>query len=171
MKKLNLIFPFLKILITKPSVIFKSLYHTVINYNRQQFVINEFGLKNGLPEVDLFTLFPKVEATIKPFSFLYGASMPIDMALLKMLAEKFNGQCDFMEIGTWRGESISIVAPVCNTCTSLSLGDEDMRRFGFNERMIGMQRFYSKNIKNITHISGNSLTFDYSTLNKKFDLI
>lgn len=171
MKKINLVFPFLKILFTKPSVILKSLFHTVINYNRKQFVINEFGLANGLPEVDLFDVAGEIDVTIKPFSFLYGASMPIDMALLKILAQKFNGNCNYMEIGTWRGESISVVAPVCNTCTSLSLGDDDMRRFGFSERMIGMQRFFSKDYKNIEHISGNSLTFDYSKLNRKFDLI
>lgn len=170
MKKIQLIIPFIKILFTRPSVIFKALYHAVINFDRQKFVENKYGLKNGLPELDLLELFPVFNGTVSPFTHLYGTSLPIDMLILKSLAQKFT-VCDYMEIGTWRGESIANLSPVCNQCVSISLSDDDMRRFGFSEKHIQVQRFFSKDLINVKHIEANSRIFDFHSLDQKFDLI
>lgn len=104
MSKAGLIAPLLKIAFTKPSVIFKSLYHTVKNDKCKNIVTEKHGFKNGLPVVDLLDLFPVVNESIESYSCLYGTSEPSDLALLKLLAKRFNGNCRYLEIGSWRGE-------------------------------------------------------------------
>ena len=46
-----------------------------------------------------------------------------------------------------------------------------MLRMGLAKEYVGLHRFFSKNFKNVEHIQQNSSTFDFKTLNKKFDLI
>ncbi|MEI7801544.1 MAG: class I SAM-dependent methyltransferase [Bacteroidota bacterium] len=170
MKKIKLIFPLLQLLFTKPSVLLKALYHAVINQNRRDHVINKYGLKDGLPEVNFLDVFSSFNGEVNTHSLLYGTSMPIDMAVLVEFAKRFN-ECDYLEIGTWRGESLVNVAPHCNSCVSVSLSDDEMKQFGFNEKYVLVQRFFSKDLKNVKHIGANSRTFDFHSLNQKFDLI
>jgi len=171
MNKIKLIVPFLKLLLSKPSLVLKSLFHTVNKEKARNIVREKYGFINGLPQINILDLFPGLNETVEPVTFLYGTSMPIDFVLLKSLAKQFNGNCDFFEIGTWRGESIAAVAPVCRSCTSLSLGDEDMKRIGWGGKFLEVQRFFSKGFINVAHINGNSQTFDFSKMNKRFDLI
>ncbi len=170
MKKIKLIFPLLQLLLTKPSVILKALYHAVTNQNRKDHVTNKYGMKQGLPEVNFLDVFPSFNGEVKVHSLLYGTSMPIDMAVLVELAKRFKN-CDYLEIGTWRGESLVNVSPYCNSCVSVSLSDVEMKQFGFNEKYTRVQRFFSKDLKNVKHIGANSRTFDFNSLNQKFDLI
>ena len=170
MKKIKLVFPFLKLLLTKPSVILKALFHAVNENMRKQQVIDKYGLKNGMQEVDFLEVFPQFKGEVEVHSLLYGTSMPIDMAVLVEFAKRFNG-CDYLEIGTWRGESLVNVAPHCNSCVSVSLSDDEMKQFGFNEKYVRVQRFFSKDLKNVKHVGANSRTFDFHSLNQKFDLI
>lgn len=169
MKKTGLIFPFLKILFTEPSVIFKSLYHTVNIWSSRKSVIKNFDGKKGLPEIDLLELFPGFDETVNPFSHLYGTSLPVDLAVLRKLAKRFDS-CEYLEIGSWRGESLANVSPLCKRCVSVSLSGEEMRNMGMNEKMIQMQKFFSRKLSNIEHIEANSRVFDFSPLGK-FDLI
>lgn len=170
MKRLSLILPFVKILFTKPSVILKSLYHAVINSNRKDHVIQKYNLKNGLPQIDILDLLPNLHETIENYTLLMGTSHPIDMVILKQLAKKIT-DCNYFEIGTWRGESISNVASVAKKCVSLSLSDKEMHELGYGEKFTRVQRFFSKSCTNIEHIEANSKTFDFKSLNQKFDLI
>ncbi len=169
MERKKLILPFLKALFTKPSVILKSLYHGMVPYDRKNYVIKNFDKGAGLKEVDLLDLFPSFNEVVEPFSHLYGTSLPIDLAILKKLAKQLP-DCEYLEIGSWRGESLANIAPHCKRCVSLSLSDDEMRAIGLNENVIAMQRFYSKNIPNVTHLEGDSTKFDFSKLGK-FDLI
>lgn len=169
MKRSALILPFFKYLFTRPSVIMKALYHGISAADRQDYVVNRYGLKNGLPEVDLLELFPGFNETVNNFTHLYGTSLPIDIALLKRLAAS-TPDCDYFEIGTWRGESISNIAEVAKFCVSLSLSDAEMHKIGYGTPFTKVQRFFSKNLPNVRHIEGNSITFDYSRIGK-FDLI
>src|SRR5882757_4344146 len=105
MNKFGLLFPLLKILFTKPSVILKSLYHTVINTNRKDYVVKKHGLANGLPQLDILDLFPGLDETIENYTNLIGTSLPIDIVILKQLAKRYP-DCSYFEIGSWRGESI-----------------------------------------------------------------
>ena len=49
--------------------------------------------------------------------------------------------------------------------------DEEMLQMGLPEKYVGLHRFFSNKLKNVLHIQKNSTTFDFKTLNKKFDLI
>lgn len=157
-------------LLFKPSIILKSLFHSVTNETKRELVIRKHGSGNGLPVIDLLDLFPSFSIEISPYTFLNGTSTTIDIAILKLLASSFP-ECSYLEIGTWRGESIANVADVAKECVSISLSDDEMRKMKFPEKMIQVQRFFTKVKKNIYFIEHNSTTYDFSKLNKKFDLI
>jgi len=166
----KLILPFFRILLTKPGIILKSLFHGVNNTLMQEKVVKTAKIPKGFPSVDILDLLPDFNVKISNYSFLNGTSTPIDIALLKALAGTFK-DCSYLEIGSWRGESIANVADVAKECVSISLSDKEMHAIGFGERFTNMQRFFSKGKTNIQYIHHNSLTFDFSKLNKKFDLI
>jgi predicted O-methyltransferase YrrM len=170
MKRSELIIPFFKILLTKPSVILKALYHAIGAENRKDYVLNKYGLKDGLPCIDVLDLLPGLNEKVDRYSYLHGTSLPIDIAILKGLAGTFK-DCAYLEIGTWRGESIANVAAVAKECVSVSLSDDEMRAIGWGDKFIRMQRFFSKDFSNIQYITQNSRTFDFNSLGKKFDLI
>jgi predicted O-methyltransferase YrrM len=96
--------------------------------------------------------------------------MPTDLALLRSLCVKHDVK-DYLEIGTWRGESVANVAACGASCVSVNLPDAEMRAMGLDERYIGMHRFFSEKLSNVQHIQANSHHFDFTSLNKKFDLI
>jgi predicted O-methyltransferase YrrM len=170
MERKKLIIPFLKYLFTKPSVILKSLHNSVTQQSRKDLVKNKYGFGKGLPQINLLDLIPSFNEEVENCTHLDGTSMPIDIALLKALAKKHNN-CEYLEIGTWRGESIYNLSKVSKHCTSLSLSNKEMIAFGLTEKHTKVQRLFSKNLSNVTHIEHNSLTFNFSSLNKKFDLI
>ncbi|MCB9202079.1 MAG: class I SAM-dependent methyltransferase [Flavobacteriales bacterium] len=130
----------------------------------------KYTIKNGFPVVDINQVCPNFNETINCFSFLGGGSLPTDIALLKSLARNFEN-CSYFEIGTWRGESVVNVADVAKECYTLNLSKEEILSLGFDEKYADLHAFFSKNRDNITHLTGNSLTYDFKKLNKKFDLI
>jgi predicted O-methyltransferase YrrM len=136
---------------------------------KQSYVAQKYGLPQGLPTVDISEFIDETEEVF-PYSFLEGSSLPTDFALLRSICRKNHAE-DYLEIGTWRGESVANVAPFVRNCFSLNLPDETMRQMGLDEEYINMHRFFSKDIPNITHLQADSQTFDFSSLNKKFDVI
>ena len=102
-----------------------------------------YGIKDGLEEIRFADLAKGEEITVKPFAFLEGGSLPTDMMLLAGLAEGIDG-CRYFEIGTWRGESISIVAEKAKSCHTLCLTDQQMRDMGMHEKTIASHRMFSK---------------------------
>lgn len=138
--------------------------------DKRDYVIKKYGFFQGMPLVDLLSIFPDFSETLEPYSFLEGTSMLTDLALLKSLV-RMHDECAYLEIGTWRGESIANVAKIAKDCVSLSLSDDEMRRFGLEKDVIKNNKFFSKNISNVEHIGHESRSFDFSKLNKKFDVI
>jgi predicted O-methyltransferase YrrM len=138
-------------------------------YWRKQ-VVKKFGFENGLPVIDLEELFPGFEETVAPYAFLDGGCLPSDLALLRALARKYKLE-SYLEIGTWRGESVANVAPLVKEAVSLNLPDSEMRAMGMSEDYINLHRYFSKELPKVTHLQANSLTFDFSSLQKQFDLI
>lgn len=134
------------------------------------YVINKYGRPSGFPTIDILELLPDFKETIVPYSFLDGAASPIDMAILKGLARSIK-DCNYLEIGSLRGESLANVASVAHKCFSLSLPLEQMEKLGYGNDLIRSHKFYSKNIPNVTHIEHDSQTFAFSSLETKFDLI
>jgi predicted O-methyltransferase YrrM len=136
----------------------------------KNYVISKYNLQHGLPVVTLNAITGLSDFKLNPVTFLDGGSLPTDLALLTGLAAKIK-DCSYFEIGTWRGESAANLARVAKDCFTLCLSDEEMKRRGMDEQMIRMHAMFSKDLPNVTHLRGDSRTFDYSSLKRKFDLI
>ena len=130
----------------------------------------KYSFQDGLPVIRAEELFGDFSETIEPFAFLDGGSLPTDLALLKKLARRFP-HCSYFEIGTWRGESVANVASLAEICYTLNLSKNEMKDRGLNQRYIDLLGHYSKNIPNVRQLEGNTLSFDFQALNRKFDLI
>jgi predicted O-methyltransferase YrrM len=135
-----------------------------------QQLLNKYDLANGFKIIDINHLFQKFDVTLNSFSFLEGGSLPTDIGLLKLLAGKFEN-CSYFEIGTWRGESVINVSEVAEKCYTLNLSKQEIIALGHSEKYANLHGYFSKGIKNIKHIEGNSLTFDFTSLKQNFDLI
>lgn len=170
MKKLNLFFSFLKICITTPGLVMKNIFHFTINIVCKNYVVKKYNLPKGLQTIDLLDLFPQFEETIYNYTYLDGTSRITDIALLKLLAKKYpDGR--YMEFGTWRGESISNIAPLVREAYAASFSDEDMRKFGIPAHDIKASRFFTKGIAQINNIEHNTQTFDFTPYYKTCDMV
>ena len=134
------------------------------------YLIKNHKINNGFPVIDINQLFPNFSETLNCFSFLGGGSLPTDIALLKSLANKFK-DCNYFEIGTWRGESVINVSESAKECYTLNLSKSEIISLGLSKKYADLHGFFSKGKENIIHLEGNSLTYDFESLNKKFDLI
>lgn len=168
MKKSRAIGDLLKELFTEPSSVRKLLYNHVRERSAQKRVRKHYGI-DAIPYIELMDLLPEEGETLHHYTFLNGNSRVSDIALIKSLCRRPE-ECDFLEIGTWRGETIRNVADVARSCTSISLPDEDVRKARGN-RVAGMQRMFSAGVENIEHIHHDSKTFDIESLDRKFDVI
>lgn len=166
-RKTAKLFKAIRLLLKKPW-----LLNNVINdpdeFRKEVFV--KHHMHQGLPQIELKTLFPDFNETVFPFAFLDGGSLPVDIALLKALARKYQVH-DYFEIGTWRGESAANVSSVVKQCITLCLPDETLRQMNKADDYIKSHGFFSKDIENITHLRGDSQTFDFSPYYKKFDMV
>lgn len=104
------------------------------------------------------------------YTFLGGGSLPTDIILLKSLSKKIP-KCSYFEIGTWRGESVVNVSETAKECFTLNLSEKDILAEGLPQKYADLHGILSKERKNITHVFGNTLTYDFAALGKKFDLI
>jgi predicted O-methyltransferase YrrM len=151
--------PSLLIKITSDNSVWtKKLLQKYPNYN------------NGFPAVDLLCLTDNFNETVETFSFLGGGSMPTDIILLQILAKKFNN-CTYFEIGTWRGESIINVSNYAKTSYTFNLPKKEILKFKLGEKYANLHGIFSKTNSKIIHLEGNSFNYDFSKLNKTFDLI
>jgi len=133
-------------------------------------VEKKYRLEQGFPLVQLQKLLPGFSEKLDVYAFLEGGSLPTDLALLKGLARK-TANCNYFEIGTWRGESVANVADCAVQCYTLNLSKKELLSMGLSEQYANLHGFFSKNKSNIIHLEGNTLNFDFAGLNKKFDLI
>lgn len=135
----------------------------------KQNVQAKFGLTQ-LPTINLLDLLKNEEVEVFPYSYLAGTSLPTDILLLKVLAKRFE-ECNYLEIGSWRGESITNVAQVAKKCVAVTLSEDEMRQIGLSEGFVRVHGAFSEGTANIQTIEANSYTFDFDGLNQKFDLI
>lgn len=146
-----------------------SLLNLILNdrdIKKKEFLKKHPHLET-LPQVNFFDLQEEFDETID-LCFLDGGSIPTDLALLKTLAKDKNS---YFEIGTWRGESVWNVAKVIDDCTTFNLSKEDINALGLDKKYAELHGIISKKNSAILHLEGNSKTFDFSSLNKKYDLI
>ena len=131
----------------------------------------------GLPLVPLAHFVPSsapvAHRTVAPFAFGDGGSLPTDLLLLRALARQQPG-CRYFEIGTWRGESAANVAAEAASVHTLNLSAAEMRALRLPERYIELHGHFSRPLPHVTHLQGNSATFDLASLPASagpFDLI
>ncbi len=124
----------------------------------------------GFPVIMPWELFGDFNEEIEPFAFLDGGSLPTDLALLKKLARSID-QCIYFEIGTWRGESVANVASVAKQCTTLNLSRQEILSMGMSAKYADLHGFFSRPLPNVTHLEGNTKSYDFAALNSKYDLI
>jgi predicted O-methyltransferase YrrM len=123
------------------------------------------GFVDGLPCCDISDLFPDFRETVFPYTFLDGTSTPLDLALLKLIAREL-GACRYLEVGTFRGESVANVAAVASECVTIDLSDEDFAalfRIDGAFRNVGS---LAQGLKNVTFVRGDSRTLDFSQFGK-----
>lgn len=169
MKKSSLILPLLQILFTNTSAFLKNLFHFTILHKSKKIVSGRHNLPKGFPTLDLLTLFPTFNEDVINYTYLDGTSRLIDLAVLRAACRMYE-DCEYLEIGSWRGESLSNVAQVASKVTSISLSAAEMKQMGWGKEA-EFQRLFSHDLKNVDHIETNSLTFDFDNWGKKFDVI
>jgi predicted O-methyltransferase YrrM len=139
----------------------------------------QHGLADGLPTVELLELCPGLDEVIRPFASLEGGSPPVDLALLRALARSFPA-CRYLEIGSWRGESLANVAEVAERCVSVSLGTDRVAGMlagelsgatGQAAAMASQLHCFSRGLPNVTIVPADSRRFDFSPLEGAFDLV
>lgn len=156
------------------GLIFKNPYllNAVLNHEevKKKEVIAKYNMPQGLPVVAIDTMFPDFSQRVSPYAALSGATTPMDLALLKSLAQKFNVS-NYFEIGTWRGESAANVASVAAHCTTLNLPKDKLLKLSHSEDYANLHGFFSRPCDNITHLYGDSQDFDFEPFFKSFDMI
>ena len=133
-------------------------------------MLHKFGLNPDLPVIPLDEVIPEFNKTLDVLTSFDGGCLPTDIALLKALCMKFP-ECSYFEIGTWRGESVKNVSGVAAECYTLDLTGEEFSRKKFPESYQHMIGNLSEGTVNVTHLKGDSIYFDFSSLNRKFDVI
>ena len=159
----------LKLLLSHPLKILNVGLNLYKEESYRSKIKSDFNLEQ-LPTIDICDLLQDFNESVNNYTFLDGTSLLSDIMLLKSLARRFDN-CAYLEIGSWRGESISNVYEVTKDCTSITLSDEEMREMKISEEFIKVHGIFSKNLENLKTIRHNSQTFDFSELNKEFDLI
>jgi hypothetical protein len=132
--------------------------------------VHKKTLGKGLPWVDIRFVVPPLDQTLTHSTFLDGTSPVIDVAFIQALVRQFQ-QCDYLEIGSWRGESIMSVLPFCHSVTSIGLSEKEMVEMNFPKEVIEVDGLFIKNNSKVKRILHNSTTFDFSALHQKFDVI
>ena len=138
--------------------------------SNKEDVIRKHHLADGLPVVEINELFPDFEGVANPYAYLSGATMPIDIALLRALAQRY-GVHDYFEIGTWRGESVANIAAVAPHCVTFNLPKEAILELTHNPLYADLHSFFSKNLEQVEQVYGDSQTFDFEPYIGKFDMV
>ena len=101
---------------------------------------------------------------------LDGGSLITDLQLLSTLASRQDVK-SYLEIGTWRGESVYNVSKYIDDCTTINLSAAEMKAMGLSPEYAEQHGILSSKNPKILHIGANTKTFDFASLNKKYDLV
>lgn len=166
MPKISKLLYLLSVLSRRPSL--ANIILESIMVQKEKFR-QKYGNFSALPQIDVKNLSQKPISHVESF-LLDGSSLITDLYLLVALAgrEEVNS---YLEIGTWRGESVYNVAKEVDDCTTINLSEKEMRGMGLSENYIRQHSILSKKNPKIVHLNANTKTFDFDSLNKKFDLI
>ncbi len=167
MDKLSKLLLALKRLVKQPSLLNLIIDDPIAN---KQEVIKKYNLPTGFNEINFSDVTKNESLTLPLFAFGGGGSMPTDLLVLQSLAKNIPN-CTYFEIGTWRGESAYNVSQVAQKVFTLNLSKEELLQLNETPDYIHQIAQFSKDIKNIQHLKGNSFTFDFSSYHKTIDLV
>jgi len=164
--KINKILSFIRIILKRPSLINIVL--------ESPFVAEEKFKKRyphfiSLPQIDIEQISDNIPKSVDTF-ILDGGSLITDLQLLSAIAARKDVN-SYLEIGTWRGESVHNVAKYVDDCTTINLSTEEMKSMGLSPEYAEQHGILSSKNPNILHLGANTKTFDFASLNKKYDLI
>lgn len=164
--KINKFLSFIRIILQTPSLINIILNSQPVAEKRFRKYYPNFM---SLPQIDIKQLNDEIPENIQSF-LLDGSSLITDLQLLSTLSTR-KEMNSYFEIGTWRGESVHNVAKYINDCTTLNLSKKEIKNMGLNSKYAEQHGLLSSKNPNILHLEANTKTFDFSSLNKKYDLI
>ncbi|MDR0874028.1 MAG: class I SAM-dependent methyltransferase [Prevotellaceae bacterium] len=165
-QKINVIAKILTRVVYNPKLLFEVLKDETVF---EKYLQKKYR-KTLLPTVDLREFLEEDSGKIEHFTFLDGSSLVTDLVLLRSLAKSIP-DCDYLEIGMWRGESVMNVAQEAKTCTTVNLSAEEIVKMKLPEKYAKLHGCLINNQDNIKIVYANSMTFDFSSLNQKYDLI
>ena len=168
MKKIKKLITGIVLLIKKPYLI-----NHILNDNEalKSSFLKEFAASYPHAQIPLNSIHSSADRhTLRTYSFLSGSSLATDFMALKLACLRVNAT-DYLEIGTWRGESVANVADVVENCFTLNLSDEELQALNLSQDYIGLHRFFSHNKSNVQHLFGDSRYFNFEQLDRKFDVL
>lgn len=168
MSKINKVIKFFKAILKQPSLI-NLVIDRNENWEKEVFK-RQIEFVKGFPIIPIDSVIKSGKIEVSPYSFLDGGSLATDVGLLKSFAQ-LDTVNNYFEIGTWRGESAANIAPNVQDCYTLNLSGAELKQMGKSDDYINMHRYFSKDISNVIHLEGNSLTYDFSQFSKPFDLV
>jgi hypothetical protein len=152
----------IKLLLLNPRVAFVMLYEK--NYQLH-------GAKHGFfNTISLDQIYNGKFPQIKYVSFLGGGSGPTDYLLLLLLAKKYDS-LNYLEIGSWRGESIRNILELDNCKRAVSLTLDSFKYYYVNKSIYESSNvFLNYDDHRLKQVYADSTNFDFSALGK-FDLV
>ncbi len=157
------------IFLRNPITVIENGIRSLSRVDHKKLLLEKYGIER-LPTININDMFGGVNDKLDVCVFLDGGSSVMDLLLLKLLAKRKPG-INYLEIGTWRGESLSNVAPFVDKCTTINLPKEDLLAFGKSEDFVKAHGSLSKNNDNVRPVFMNSLKLDFADLEEKYDLI
>ncbi|MDN3690879.1 class I SAM-dependent methyltransferase [Chryseobacterium tructae] len=166
MAKVNKFLSFFRTILETPSLINLVLDSSL--EAEKKFKKKYTGI-SSLPQIDMKLLGDKVAEDIDSF-ILDGGSLITDLQLLKTLSMR-NDVNSYIEIGTWRGESVYNVAKYTEDCTTINLSKKEMKEMGLHVKYAEQHGILSQKNPQINHLEANTKFFDFTSLGKKYDLV
>src|SRR5665647_680806 len=131
----------IKLLLSHPFKIINAGLNLYKEDAYRSKIKRDFNIEQ-LPTIDICDLLQNLSESVNSYTFLDGTSLVPDIMLLKSLARSFSN-CAYLEIGSWRGESISNVYEVTQDCTSITLSEDEMRKMKISEDFIKVHGIFS----------------------------
>jgi len=175
-KRIKQFFKVIQFMFTKPKDFIIGGYDKAIFEEKKKYVKEKLNFVEGLSSIKIEEYVGKEDVEINPYSFLGGSSDISDIMFLIEVAKEIKDLnnmkgTDYLEIGTWRGESIANIAKVLDNCVSLNLSSKQLFKIGYSKDYIELQDFLIKGIKNISYIKDDSTKYNFSSIKNKFDMI
>jgi hypothetical protein len=136
----------------------------------RQYVLKNHGVKEGLKTIQLDALLKGDVRDVGPISHLNAGMTGTDIALLKGLASQIE-KCRYFEIGKRRSETLANLSNVAEECYALNRPAGETRKKGIRHKYMFMMGSYTLAPDNVVVLEGDSKTFSFAEIDRKFDLI